>query len=98
MGIAEHSHVSPMMESVVEGLRARSPHEDLATFTALLCHGSDTAQVSQGNEVSEPNGVMSVCEDGSEDKGADTGQRGEDGGVGRLFELGSKLNLPEPSF
>ncbi len=71
--ISEDSHVSPVMESVVEGLRASSPHENLATFTALLCNGSDTAQVSEGNEVSETNGAMSVRKDGSENECSDTG-------------------------
>ena len=96
--IAEDGHVGPMMESVVEGLRARSPHEDLAAFTALLCNGSDTAKASKCTEVSEANRVVSVCEDGSEDEGADPGQRGKDGGVGGLFEFRSKLTLFEPSF
>jgi hypothetical protein len=41
--VTEDGHVSPMMESVVEGLRTGSPHENMSTFTALLCNGSDTA-------------------------------------------------------
>ena len=86
------------MESVVEGLRASSPHEHLATFTALLCNRSDTAKVAQGDEVSEANSVVSVCEDRSEDEGSDTWQRSQDGGVGGLFAFGSPMNLPEPSF
>jgi hypothetical protein len=98
VGVSEDGHVSPMMESVVEGLRAGSPHEHLTTFPTLLCNGSNTAKVSQGDEVSEPNSVMSVCEDRREDEGTDTGQRSKDGGVGGLFAFGRQLNLPEPSF
>ena len=49
VSVPEDGHVSPMMESIVEGLRAGSPHEHLTTFTALFCNGSDTAQVSEGN-------------------------------------------------
>ena len=70
--VSKNGHVGPMMESVVEGLRASSPHENLATFTTLLRNGSDPAKVSEGNEVSEPNGVMSVSENGGEDEGTDT--------------------------
>ena len=69
--VSEDGHVRPMMESVVEGLRAGSPHEDPASFTALLGNGSDAPQASEAIEVSQSNGVVSVSEDG-----------GKDGGVG----------------
>ena len=60
--VAEDGHVSPMMESMAEGLRARSPHENLATSTTLLCDRSDASQASEGREVSQANRVVSVAE------------------------------------
>ena len=41
---------------------------------------------------------MSVAEDGSEDKGSDPWQRGQDGGIGCLIRSGRVLILLEPSF
>ena len=43
VNVPKDGHVRPMVESVVEGLRAGSPHEDLSTITALFGNGSDTA-------------------------------------------------------
>ena len=66
-----------MMQSVVEGQRASSSHEDLrsqlATLTAFFGDGSDAAEASKGIEISETNGTVGIAEDGSEHKGADAG-------------------------
>ena len=39
--VSKDGHVGPMVESIVEGLRAGSPHEDLATITTLFGNGSN---------------------------------------------------------
>ena len=88
----------PMMESVIEGLRACSPHENLPTFAALFRNGSDAAEATECLEVSQSNGVVCVAEERGEDKGSDTGKRGEDGGVGGRIAFGISLISFEPCF
>ena len=86
----------PMVESIVEGLRARSPQDDLATFAALFGDGSDTPEAPEGVEIAETNGVVCIAENGSEYEGADAGKRGEDDGVG--VRLAGRSLLLEPRF
>ena len=68
--VCEDGDACPMMESVVEGQRASSPHEDLwsllATLTTFFGDGSDAAETSEGVEISETKGVVGVTEHGSE--------------------------------
>ena len=75
--VCEDGDACPMMESIVEGQRASSSHEDLrsllATLTAFFGDGSYAAEASKGIEISETNGVVGVTEHGSEHDGADTG-------------------------
>lgn len=84
--VSENGDACPMMESVVKGQRASSPHEDfgifLPTLTAFLSDGSDSAKASEGVEISETDRVVGVAEQGSKYKGSNTGKRGEDDGVG----------------
>ncbi len=94
--VSEDGYPGPMMESIVEGLRARSPQKDLATFAALFRDGSDTSEAPESLEIAETNGVVSIAENGSEYEGADAGKRGEDGGVGVRL-VGCSL-LVEPPF
>lgn len=96
--ISEDGHVCPMMESVIEGLRACSPHEDLSTFAALFGNGSDAPQATECLEVSQSNGVVCVGEESGEDKGSDAGKRGQDSGVGRRVAFGIALIFFEPCF
>ena len=95
--VAKDGDPGPMIESIVEGLRACSPQEDLATFAALFGDGSDTAEAPESLEISKTNGVVGIAENGSEHEGADAGKRGEDGGVGEPLILGCAL-LVEPPF
>lgn len=87
-----------MMESIVEGQRASSPHEDcwsqLSTLAALFGDGSDATEASEGLEIAETNGVMGISEYGSKHEGADARARGEDGGVGVRFVRCSLLLEP----
>ena len=94
--VAKDGDPGPMVESIVEGLRARSPEDDLATFAALFGDGSDTPEAPEGVEIAETNGVVCIAENGSEYEGADAGKRGEDGGVG-VGLVGCSL-LREPPF
>jgi len=75
--VCEDGDACPMMESIIEGQRASSSHEDLrsllATLTAFFGDGSYTAEASKGIEISETNGVVGVTEHGSEHDGADAG-------------------------
>ncbi len=95
--VAKDGDPGPMMESIVEGLRARSPQEDLATFSALFGDGSDTPEAPESLEIAKTNGVVGIAENGSEHEGANAGKRGEDGGVGEPLVLGCAL-LVEPLF
>ncbi len=94
--VAKDGDPGPMMERVVEGLRARSPQKDLATFAALFSDGSDTSEAPESLEIAKTNGVVGIAENGSEYEGADAGKRGEDGGVGERL-VGCAL-LVEPLF
>ena len=75
--VSEDGNPCPVMQSVVEGHRASSSHEDLgsllATLTAFLGDRSDASEASKGIEISETNGVVCIAEDGSEHEGADAG-------------------------
>lgn len=95
--VAQNGDGGPMMEGVVEGLGASSPHEDLSPLATLLGNGSDTPKATKSMEVTEANGIVRVAEKGGENEGADTRHGGEDGGVGRLAGAGN-LNLLEPTF
>ena len=48
VGVAQHGSAGPMMESVIEGQRASSPHEDswsqLTALAAFFCDGGDAAE------------------------------------------------------
>ncbi|MGH9388477.1 MAG: hypothetical protein ACRD1Z_02610, partial [Vicinamibacteria bacterium] len=61
MRVAEDGNPCPVMQSVVEGQRASSSHEDLrsllATLTAFFGDGSNSTEAPEGVEISEPNGV-----------------------------------------
>ena len=94
--VAKDGDPGPMMERIVEGLRARSPQKDLATFAALFRDGSDTPEAPESLEIAETNGVVGMAENGSEHEGADAGKRGEDGGIGVRL-VGCSL-LVEPPF
>ncbi len=94
--VAKDGDPGPMMERIAEGLRARSPQKDLATFAALFCDGSDTPEAPESLEIAKANGVVGIAENGSEHEGADAGKRGEDGGVG-VGLVGCSL-LVEPPF
>jgi len=94
--VAQNGDGGPMMEGVIEGLGASSPHEDLSPLATLLGNGSDTPKATKSMEVTEANGIVRVAEKGGENKGADTRHGGEDGGVGRLAGAGN-LKL-EPTF
>ena len=93
--VSEDGYPGPMMESIVEGLRARSPQEDLSMFAALFGDGSYTPEAPEGLEISAPNGVVGIAEHGSEHEGADARERGEDGGVG-VGLVGCSLLLEPP--
>ncbi len=92
--VAKDGDPGPMMERIVEGLRARSPQKDLATFAALFGDGSDTPEAPESLEIAKSNGVVGIAENGSEHEGADAGKRGEDGGVGVRLVCGSLLLEP----
>jgi hypothetical protein len=62
-----------MMQSIVEGLRACSPHDDLSTFSALSGDGSDASEATECFEVAQANGVVGVAEETGKDKGPNTG-------------------------
>jgi hypothetical protein len=94
--VSQDGDPSPMMERIIEGLRASSPQEDFATFAALFGDGSYPSKASESFEISETNGVVSIAEHGSEHEGADAWKRGEDGGIG-VREVGFSL-LFEPPF
>ena len=99
MCVAQYGDPRPMMESIVEGLRASSPQENLPTFAALFGDGSDAAKTAEGIEITQANRVVSMTEETGEDKGTDAGQRGEDGGVGGGFvAFGIVLIFFEPCF
>ena len=80
--VSQDGDPGPMMESIVEVLRASSPEEDLATLAALFGDGSYPPKTSESLEISETNGVVSIAEHGSEHEGSDAWKRGEDGGIG----------------
>jgi len=94
--VAQNGDSGPMMEGVVEGLRASSAHEDLPALATLFGNWGDPAMASKGAEVSKPNGIVSVAEKGSKNESPDARQGGEDGGIGRMVGIGIPLNLGEP--
>ena len=98
--ILDDGYPGPMMESIVQGQRTSSSHEDFGFFlTALatfLSNGSDATEAPEGVEISETNGVVGIAEYGGEDEGADAGKRGNNGGVG-VWLVGCSLPL-EPLF
>ena len=98
--VLEDSYPGPMMESIVQGQRASSPHEDfgflLTALAAFLCNGSDATEAPEGVEISETNRVVGIAEYGGEHEGPHAGKRGNDGGVG-VGLVGCSLPL-EPLF
>lgn len=94
--VAQDGDPGPMIESIVEGLRASSPQENLATFAALFGDGRDPPKASESLEISETNGVVCIAEYGSEHEGADAGQGCKDGGIS-VRDVSCSLLL-EPSF
>lgn len=96
MSVVHDGDPGPMMESVVEGLRASSPERDLTTFAALFGDGGYSPEASESLEISETKGVVGIAEHGSEYEGADARQRSEDGSVGVRL-VGCSLLL-EPLF
>ena len=93
--VAQDGDPGPVIESIVKGLRAGSPQDDLATFAALFGDGSYSPEASEGLEITETNGVVGIAEHGSEYEGADAGHRGQDGGVG-VGDVGFSLLLEPP--
>jgi hypothetical protein len=83
------------MQSIVEGLRASSPQEDLTTFATFFGDRSYPPKASESLEISETNGFVCIAEHGSEHESADAGQRSEDGSVG-VGEVGGSLLLEPP--
>lgn len=73
MSVVHDGDPSPMMESVVEGLRASSPQDDLATFAALFGDGGYSPEASESLAISETNGVVGIAEHRSEYEGANAG-------------------------
>ena len=74
--VSQDGDPGPMMESIVEGLRASSPEKNLPTFATLFCDGSNSPKASESLKISETNGIVCVAEHGGEHEGADAGQRG----------------------
>ena len=98
--VLKDGYPSPMMESIVEGQRTSSPHEDfrflLTALAAFLCNGSDATEAPEGVEISETNRVVGIAENGGEHEGPDAGKRGNDDGVS-IGLVGCSLPL-EPLF
>jgi hypothetical protein len=98
--VAEDRNAGPVMQSVVEGQRASSSHEDLRSFlaplTTFLGNRGNATKAPEGIEISESNGVVCIAEDGSEHEGADAG-KGSDSGV-REGRLGGSFQPLEPVF
>lgn len=93
--VAPDGDPGPVMQSIVEGLRASSPQEDLTTFAALFGDRSYPPKASESFEISETNGFVGIAEHGSEHESANAGQRSEDGGVG-VRDFGCSLLLEPP--
>lgn len=89
VGVAQHGSAGPMMESVIEGQRASSPHEDswsqLTALAAFFCDGGDAAESPEGVEISKPNGVVGIAEHGGEHVSTDARQRSKNGSVGTML-------------
>jgi hypothetical protein len=95
VGVAPDGDPGPVMQSIVEGLRASSSQEDLTTFTALFCDRSYAPKAPESLEITKTNGFVCIAEHGSENESADSGQRSEDGGVG-VRDVGCSLLLEPP--
>ncbi len=93
--VAKAGAPGPMVESIVEGLRACSPQDDLATFATLFRDGSDTPEAPESLEIAETNGVVGIADNGSEYVGSDAWKRGEDSGVS-VGLVGCSLLLEPP--
>ena len=98
--VLKDGYTGPMMESIVQGQRTSSSHEDfgflLAALAAFLCNGGDATEAPEGVEISETNRFVGIAEYGGEHEGAHAGKRGNDGGIG-VGLVGCTL-LPEPLF
>ena len=99
VGVAQNGSACPMMESIIEGQRASSPHEDcwsqLTALAAFFCDRCDAAESPEGVEITEPNGVVGIAEHGGEHVSPDAGQRGKNGRVGAML-VGQCLHALEP--
>ncbi len=86
VGVVQNGSACPMVESIIEGQRASSPHQDcrsqLTALAAFFSDRSDASESPEGVEITEPNGVVGIAEHGGEHVSTDTGQRRKNGRVG----------------